>query len=42
MDFTGKPLKSMVYVEPAGIASDEDLGAWIGRAQAFVASLPPK
>ena len=42
MDFTGKPLKSMVYVEPAGIARDEDLRAWIGRAEDFVATLPPK
>jgi TfoX/Sxy family transcriptional regulator of competence genes len=42
MDFTGKPLKSMVFVEPAGIASDADLRAWIRRAEDFVATLPPK
>jgi TfoX/Sxy family transcriptional regulator of competence genes len=42
MDFTGKPMKSMIYVEPAGIASEEDLRKWVGRAVAFAASLPAK
>jgi len=42
MDFTGKPLKSMVYVGPAGIAADADLKRWIGRAVSFAESLPPK
>lgn len=27
MDFTGKPLKGMIYVDPEGIAEDEDLQA---------------
>jgi len=42
MDFTGRPLKSMVYVGPAGIAADADLKSWVGRAVAFADSLPPK
>ena len=42
MDFTGKPLKSMVYVEPAGYESGDDLRCWVERALKFAKSLPPK
>jgi len=42
MDFTGRPMKGMVYVEPAGFASAGDLKAWIARAMAFALSLPAK
>ena len=42
MDFTGRPLKGMVYVDPPGIESDGDLEAWLGRALSFVHSLPMK
>ncbi len=42
MDFTGRPMKGMVYVEPAGFASPRDLGAWIKRARKFALSLPAK
>jgi TfoX/Sxy family transcriptional regulator of competence genes len=42
MDFTGKPMKGMVYVEPAGFASAGDLNAWIATAKEFVLSLPAK
>jgi TfoX/Sxy family transcriptional regulator of competence genes len=42
MDFTEKPMKSMVYVNPAGFASDKALRDWVGRALAFVSSLPAK
>lgn len=42
MDFTGKPLKSMVYVEPEGIRTAAGLGKWVRRAAAFAASQPPK
>ena len=42
MDFTGKPLKSMVYVQKPGFADDADLGAWVARAAAFTGSLPAK
>jgi TfoX/Sxy family transcriptional regulator of competence genes len=42
MDFTGKVLKSMVYVEPAGCRTEKSLTAWVDRALAYARSLPPK
>jgi TfoX/Sxy family transcriptional regulator of competence genes len=42
MDFTGKPMKGLVYVEPAGFASPRDLRKWIERALEFTLSLPAK
>jgi TfoX/Sxy family transcriptional regulator of competence genes len=42
MDFTGKPMRSMVYVDAAGIETDEDLKSWVERAFDFARSLPPK
>jgi TfoX/Sxy family transcriptional regulator of competence genes len=42
MDFTGRPMKGMVYVEPAGFASTGDLKGWIARAMEFALSLPAK
>jgi len=42
MDFTGKPMKGMVYVEAAGFASPRDLKTWIERAMEFTLSLPAK
>lgn len=42
MDFTGRPMKGMVYVDAAGYERDEDLQAWVDRGLAFVTSLPPK
>jgi len=42
MDFTGKPLASMVYVGPGGHRNDVDLRGWVERAVRFVRSLPPK
>ena len=42
MDFTGRPARGMVYVAPAGVASDADLAQWVERGAAYAASLPPK
>jgi TfoX/Sxy family transcriptional regulator of competence genes len=42
MTFTGPPMRSMVYVEPAGVREEADLERWVGRARVFVATLPPK
>jgi TfoX/Sxy family transcriptional regulator of competence genes len=42
MDFTGRPMKNMVYVDPAGTEADEDLAAWVEAGAAFAESLPPK
>lgn len=42
MDFTGRPMKGFVFVDPAGYADDKSLAAWVGRGVSFVTSLPPK
>lgn len=42
MDFTGRPMKTTVYVDPGGTASDDDLAAWVEAGAAFAATLPPK
>lgn len=42
MDFTKKPMTSMMYVEPDGIADDDQLRMWVERAVDFAGSLPPK
>ncbi len=42
MDFTGKPLRSMIYVDPAGTRTDAALKAWIDRGLKYVRTLPPK
>src|SRR5262249_4381398 len=42
MDFPGKPMKNMVYVDPAGYATDDSLRFWLRRAIAFASKLPVK
>lgn len=42
MDFTGKPMKGMVYVDCAGTEADEDLAGWVEAGADFATSLPPK
>ena len=42
MDFTGRPLKGMVYVDPEGYRTDAALAAWVKRGVDFAASLPAK
>jgi len=42
MDFTGRALKSMVYIAPSGIEDDPDLARWITICDDFVKTLPPK
>lgn len=42
MDFTGRPMKGFVYVEPEGFASDDDLESWVRLCEEFVGGLPPK
>lgn len=42
MDFTGKPMKGYVFVNPSGTARDGDLEQWIEWAKAFVRTLPAK
>ncbi len=42
MDFTGKPMKSMVYVAPAGIRTEASLRRWVERGIGFARTLPAK
>lgn len=42
MDFTGKPMRGMVFVSSEGVDADADLEAWIERGVAFSSSLPAK
>ena len=41
-DITGKPLTGWVMVNPEGLETEAALAEWIGRAMAFVKSLPAK
>lgn len=42
MDFTGKPMRGMLYVEPEGVHSDKNLREWIDASLDFIQTLPPK
>jgi TfoX/Sxy family transcriptional regulator of competence genes len=42
MDFTGKPMKGYVYVEPLGLERDDNLTAWVSWCVTYVESLPDK
>src|SRR5258706_8504970 len=42
MDFTGRPLTGMVYVDPAGYKTDAALAKWLQRGIDFVSGLPAK
>lgn len=41
MDFTGRPMASMVFVEPDGLRGSA-LRSWVEQAAAFARTLPPK
>ena len=42
MDFTGKPMKSMIYVSAIGTDSDKALAAWLESAVTLARSVPEK
>ena len=42
VDFTGRVMKSMIMVAPAGHKTDANLKKWVDEAADFAASLPPK
>jgi TfoX/Sxy family transcriptional regulator of competence genes len=42
MDFTGRPLKGMVYVRPPGVRGAQQLKFWVDRGLEFARSLPAK
>jgi hypothetical protein len=35
MDFTGRPVRGFVFVEPEGLQSEEDLGLWLELALTY-------
>ena len=35
-------MRNWVLVAPAGVGTDAELGAWVGRGVAYARSLPPK
>jgi TfoX/Sxy family transcriptional regulator of competence genes len=41
-DFTGRPMKGIVYVSPAQTAEDESLAGWVEAGAAYASSLPQK
>lgn len=42
MDFTGRPLRGFLYVDPPGIASGPALKRWVGYGVAYAESKPKK
>lgn len=42
MDFTGRSMKGMIYVEPDGLTAPDELAAWVWRGIHYAESLPPK
>jgi TfoX/Sxy family transcriptional regulator of competence genes len=42
MDFTGRPLAGMVYVDPKGYETDEALAGWIQRGVGFASAVTGK
>jgi TfoX/Sxy family transcriptional regulator of competence genes len=42
MDFTGKTIRSMVFLGPEAFEDDDDLERWIDQAMDFVKTLPEK
>lgn len=42
MDFTKKPLKGFVYVDPKGFEVDGDLRGWVDIGLDFATSMPAK
>jgi TfoX/Sxy family transcriptional regulator of competence genes len=41
-DFTGKPMKGIVYVSPERISDDGGLAEWVEAGADYATSLPPK
>ena len=42
MDFTGRPMKGMVYIEPEGVRTETELQGWLEQAVQFARTLPEK
>lgn len=41
MDFTGRPMKGMIFVDPEGLRGDA-LRQWVAAAAGYAGGLPPK
>jgi TfoX/Sxy family transcriptional regulator of competence genes len=41
-DFTGKPMKGIVFVAPERVADDHGLAEWVEAGADYATSLPPK
>ena len=42
MDFTGRPMRGYIYVDPPGIRTEAQLRDWVDLSLAFVDTLPAK
>ena len=42
MDFTGRPMKGMVFVGSEGYGTDDQLRGWVAQTLEFARSLPAK
>lgn len=42
MDFTGRPMRGMIYVDEGGYPTEEALAAWIEMGLNFTRTLPKK
>jgi TfoX/Sxy family transcriptional regulator of competence genes len=42
MDFTGRPMKGYVFIDPLGTSDDSNLAAWVNWCAGYVSQLPPK
>jgi TfoX/Sxy family transcriptional regulator of competence genes len=42
MDFSGRPMRGYVYVDPPGIATEAQLQEWVELSLSFVDTLPAK
>ena len=42
MDFTGRPMRGMLFLSTEGCSIEDQLALWVERGAAYAASLPPK
>ena len=42
MDFTGRPMRTMVYIAAEGVVTDPALKRWVDRSVEYARALPPK
>jgi hypothetical protein len=42
MDFSGRPMKGWIYVDPPGYAGEAGLAYWVKRGVTYAQSLPAK